>query len=287
MHGVVLSKALRPIRPADRTFLVFRKLIRAYLTSPARHWSLTLSTPRGIRDITTNYSGEFRISVFPDELDELSFFYRGIPVPFLQDYPRYFPNRNEADYLLISDIDDTVLVSRSARLLSRLWLILFHAVSKRKVVLETATAYQHLAESRSVDFAYVSGSESNLFHLIAAFFMHNKLPEAPLFLRPHVTWRELLQRPPRKAHKLTHIRQLIEAFPQKRILLFGDDSQQDHTIFKQLTEEFPERVEAAFIRQTGLNRHFQTEQEFGNTHTNWYYYNSFEQVRGAIENLLT
>lgn len=289
VQGVVLSETPSLIGQHDRSLATFRKLVNSYLTRPARQLELTAMANGKDQVFHTQQDGSFVVRIEADQIPDIRFFYEGKPVSILQHYPRAFAENRSARYLLISDIDDTILVSRSAHFFSRLWLMLFHAVRRRKVVEETAAAYQMLMQSGQVQFVYVSGSESNLFHLITSFFTHNDLPEAPLFLRPHVRWQELLQREPRASHKLNYICQLIEDFPDKEVLLFGDDSQQDHDIFKEVSAQYPDRVAAAFVRETGLNKKFFSrleKEEFGNAHTTWYYYNTFAQVRPVIEKLL-
>lgn len=50
-------------------------------------------------------------------------------------------------------------------------------------------------------------------------------------------------------HKLDKIRNLLEVYKKQGFILIGDSGQSDSTIYQQLAGEYPERIEAIYIRK--------------------------------------
>ncbi|MEO7119643.1 MAG: App1 family protein, partial [Ginsengibacter sp.] len=51
------------------------------------------------------------------------------------------------------------------------------------------------------------------------------------------------------ATKFFRITRIIEAYPQQRFVLFGDDSQEDPNIYSSLADHFADRIFAVYIRR--------------------------------------
>jgi phosphatidate phosphatase APP1 len=49
--------------------------------------------------------------------------------------------------------------------------------------------------------------------------------------------------------KFMRIVRIIEAYPSQKFVLLGDDSQQDPIIYKSITEHFPEKILAVYLRK--------------------------------------
>ena len=83
--------------------------------------------------------------------------------------------------IIISDVDDTVMVSHATQTLRKLHLMLFKNALTRNHFSHVDLFYQGLAEGKdkqdSNPFFYVSSSEWNLYDLLEDFFSINKIPK--------------------------------------------------------------------------------------------------------------
>ena len=92
---------------------------------------------------------------------------------------------SEGGYTIISDIDDTFLVSYSGRVLKKLYVMLTRNVESRKPFEDVVKHYQLLSlagkagdTSGKNTFFYVSSSEWNLYDYIYRFIIKHELPKA-------------------------------------------------------------------------------------------------------------
>ena len=289
VNGIMLHGKPKTVHQQSKRHSLFLKIVSSYFIKRYKNQNFLVKAGNETTNIETDHKGEFSFYIENSQIEDLEFIQteNHEKIPIIQDYPRLF-RKNSARFLLISDIDDTILVSKSARFFSKLWLMLFTKPAKRKPVTDTYEAYQKMNIDK-VNFAYVSGSENNLFDLLTSFLSINEFPTGPMFLRPYVYWKDLFKAKNRENYKLDRIKRLIEYYPHQRIILFGDDSQQDYDVFTELAEQYPEKIYSVFLRRTGLTKRFK---DFADTtkldkqNTVLYYYNSFEQIEEAIEKII-
>ncbi|MBO9570977.1 MAG: DUF2183 domain-containing protein, partial [Chitinophagaceae bacterium] len=153
-------------------------------------------------------------------------------------------------YAIISDIDDTFLISHSANLRKRLFVLLTENAYSRKPFEGVVKHYQALAYAATITdepnpFFYVSSSEWNLYDYINDFSVKNKLPKGIYLLnqlkRISQAWKTGQNN---HATKFMRIVRILEAFPKQQFILLGDDSQQDPFIYAQVVEHFTKQVKA-------------------------------------------
>jgi phosphatidate phosphatase APP1 len=164
----------------------------------------------------------------------------------------------QASYIVVSDIDDTVLVSHSTSFFRKLRLMLFKNAMTRMPLAGVPFFYRALVESDqqgSKPIFYVSASEWNLYDLLTDFFEYQELPKGPLMLSEYKTKLFRLWRSGNKAqHKQSVITQLFERFYDRSFILIGDSGQKDPEIYLRILEMFPTRVKAIYIRYTGRKK---------------------------------
>lgn len=153
----------------------------------------------------------------------------------------------DAPFGVISDIDDTVLVSDATRALKVLARTLLRNVHERLAFPGVGALYRSLA-ARGVPFFYVSSSPWNLHGPLTRFLELHDLPPGPLLLRD---WG--LDDAPGAArghagHKRAAIDAVLQALPGRPFLLIGDSGQEDPEIYADLIRERPERVLGVLIR---------------------------------------
>ena len=171
------------------------------------------------------------------------------------------------EFAVISDIDDTIIVSHSTRLLRKLWLMLFRNSRTRKPFPGVDTFYQALQQGTNGQntnpFFYVSSSEWNLYDLIDDFCSYNRLPKGVLLLRELEASIFQLRKSGggNHEHKYEKIRHLFEAYPEMSFILIGDNGQRDPEIYDRITSEFPGRVKAIYIRRVRKRKHAARDRE--------------------------
>ncbi|MFO8001270.1 MAG: phosphatase domain-containing protein, partial [Marinilabilia sp.] len=159
---------------------------------------------------------------------------------------------------VISDIDDTVMVSHSTRTFKKLRLMLFKNARTRVPFEGVAAFYRALCKGRSDQpdpnpVFYVSSSEWNLYDLLVDFFEFRGIPAGPLLLQEleHSIFHFWKSGGANHEHKLDKIRFLFSFFENIGFVLIGDSGQRDPELYLQLAREFPRRVKAVYIRCIG------------------------------------
>ena len=159
-------------------------------------------------------------------------------------------------YAIISDIDDTFLVSHSSNLRKRLYVLLTKNAHSRRSFEGVVNHYQLLANAgietgKSNPFFYVSSSEWNLYDMLREFLVQQELP-AGIFLLSQIKRLYQVFNTGQGKHtaKFMRIARIVEAFPAQPLILLGDDSQEDPSIYLSLVKHFPGKVTAVYIRKT-------------------------------------
>jgi phosphatidate phosphatase APP1 len=157
-------------------------------------------------------------------------------------------------YAFVSDIDDTFLISHSANLRKRLFVLFTENARSRKPFDGSVKHYQLLAQSNTTPdqpnpFFYVSSSEWNLYDYILEFTRVNKLPEGVFLLNVLKQFQEIFKTGQNNHQtKFTRIVRILQAYPHQRFILLGDSSQHDPYIYASLVEHFPKQIHAVYIR---------------------------------------
>jgi phosphatidate phosphatase APP1 len=162
---------------------------------------------------------------------------------------------------IISDIDDTFLVSHTLNPFKKLYILLFRNINNRKIFKDVVSHYQALSSSgRSNNeeknaFFYVSSSEWNLYRFITKFTEIHQLPKAVLLLKDIKTsLTDFFFTRSNHNHKFEKIKHILEFYPNLEYVLLGDDSQDDPFLYEAICKIFPVSVKAVYIRQTGNNK---------------------------------
>jgi phosphatidate phosphatase APP1 len=164
-----------------------------------------------------------------------------------------FVPQKDSEFGIISDIDDTVLVSNITHLLGKLKLMLLKDASERSPFPGIAAFLRALCsgcDNRvSNPLFYVSGSEWNLFDLLVNFFRYHDIPEGPLFLRDKGTRFDKADVAPNtQEFKHSQICRILNTFPHLKFICIGDSGQHDPEIYRQIVEQYPGRILGVYIR---------------------------------------
>ena len=162
----------------------------------------------------------------------------------------------DAEYGIISDIDDTVIQSSATNLLAMGKTVLLNNARTRLPFAGVAEFYKALQlgrnGKRNNPFFYVSSSPWNTYDLLKEFLDLNKIPAGPLLLRDIGFGGETSLRGGHMGHKFKEISQILEAYPLLNFVLIGDSGQEDPKIYQEVVRQFPGRVLAIYIRDVQL-----------------------------------
>ncbi len=167
---------------------------------------------------------------------------------------RAFIPPSDADYGVISDIDDTVIEMNVGDLLRAARTVFLGNARTRLPFPGVAALYRafHAGSEERVKqnpLFYVSSSPWNLYDLLVDFFRLHDIPNGPvLALRNYgITEDEILPLNNRP-YKTEAVRRILDLYPDLRFILIGDSSQEDPEIYTDIVDLYPDRILAVYIR---------------------------------------
>nr|WP_221377798.1 phosphatase domain-containing protein [Actinoplanes polyasparticus] len=155
----------------------------------------------------------------------------------------------ECRFGLISDIDDTVMVTALPRPLLAAWNTFVLDEHARMAVPGMAVLYERLVTANATaPVFYLSTGAWNVAPTLTRFLSRHLYPAGPLLL---TDWGPTPDRWFRSGqeHKRSTLQRLSREFPKIRWLLIGDDGQHDQEIYSEFAHAHPDNVAAVAIRQ--------------------------------------
>lgn len=167
--------------------------------------------------------------------------------------------KDDAEYGIISDIDDTIIHTGVTSFLK--WRLLKNSLLtnayKRIPFKGAADFYQKLhlgknGENKNPVF-YISNSPWNLYQYLKLFMDFNKFPKGPMLLR---NFRTPFDRSikPEKPHKQKEIINILKTYPDLKFILIGDSGEHDASIYTDIAAQFPNRILAIYLRSVNHKR---------------------------------
>lgn len=208
--------------------------------------------------VETDADGYFRVDMAPEQAlptdvrwHRLDLTLRA-PIVAEADVEVYVPP-SEAQVVVVSDIDDTVMHTGVANTLAMLWRLFVQGAESRTVFPGVSHLYRALHEGATGNEAnpmlYVSRAPWGLYDVLEEFFQRHAIPVGPiLFLREWgISWRHPL---PRRAtdHKRVLIEAMMGLYADKPFILIGDSGQHDPEIYADIATRAEGRVKAVYIR---------------------------------------
>lgn len=164
----------------------------------------------------------------------------------------------EADLLVISDIDDTVMFTGVAEKLKMLYRLFVRKPHRRTAFPGVASLYQALhrggSDKAERPILYVSRGPWAIYEMLEAFFQLNRIPVGPiLFLREWgISWRHPWPRRA-EAHKRDLIDRMLTQYDDLPCILIGDSGQHDPEVYSEVVRDYPGRIKAIYIRRVDRN----------------------------------
>ena len=160
--------------------------------------------------------------------------------------------------IIVSDIDDTVVESGATSLPRLLKTTLLENIHTRRIFPGVGAFYRKLKAGRSGDedhpIFYVTSSPWNLHDFITELLTLREVPEGPLFMTDWGIDPNKILKPSHSSHKLDSILRLLNDHPDASVVLLGDSGEKDPEIYLKVVHDFPDRVDAIFIRDVTDHR---------------------------------
>ncbi|RYY14874.1 MAG: DUF2183 domain-containing protein [Cytophagaceae bacterium] len=276
---LLADRGLTPQTEADSPWRNFQAMYRRFNSREIPGAQVRVRLPSGLDCYaTTDRGGYFTLALDPPQLPTpVDYLWYPVPVQ-LSQLPRRFRGLpgtvagtaqvlippTTAEFGVISDLDDTVIVTRATHILRMLRTVLFRNAYSHEPLAGVAAFYRALLRGQSGQpdnpFFYVSSSPWNLYDVLEDFLRLHDIPLGPLLLRD-----SLLSGPktlPGEAatdsdslhhgHKLRAIRQLLDTYPALPFILLGDSGQHDADIYAEVARQQPGRIRVIYIRDVGV-----------------------------------
>lgn len=266
LRGRVLQDA--GITPARETDSVWRNLLNMYRrfeSDEVPGARLMARFQETTEEVVTDNEGYFDVELTPAQPPASTKLWHQVGLTLI-DPPQRGPNSampvNAAGHVLIppanaqfgiiSDIDDTVVKSQATDLL-RMLRIVFLGNAFTRLPFKGVAAFYRALQTGTDDalinpIFYVSSSPWNLYDLLQELFKLRDIPLGPIALRDYGISRHELLPIEHHGHKLTAIRRILEMYPDLSFILIGDSGQKDPEIYRDIVNDYPDRILAVYIR---------------------------------------
>ncbi len=258
---VLADRNILASTPEDRFWRNFGKMRRRFFTIVFPGVDLEAEFQGHTIRATTDEEGYFEIKL-PVEGAEIPEGWHPVRLKLLHDLlgratevvalgEVYFPAPN-ADYGIISDIDDTILTTGAARLWEMLKVTFTQNAHTRIPFAGVSEFYDALRKGSDYILSnpvfYVSSSPWNIYDFLMEFLDAHKIPKGPLMLRDLGLSRDQLIAGSHRDHKLKQIKHILYAFRDLRFILIGDSGQEDPQIYFEIVQKYPGRILTVYIR---------------------------------------
>lgn len=158
----------------------------------------------------------------------------------------------DMEFGILSDIDDTVMVTALPRPLLAFWNAFVLNERARMATTGMAVLYERILRAHpGAPAFYLSTGPWNAAPTLSRFLHRNLYPVGPMLLTDWGLTEDRWFRSGRE-HKQDNLERLAQEFPRMKWLLVGDNGQHDEAIYSEFAQRHPENVAAVAIRQLSV-----------------------------------
>jgi phosphatidate phosphatase APP1 len=263
---VLKDKGIRKATGKDTLLNNLLSMYKRFESDEVPHARLKIDFQKRSHFVTTDLEGYFTLNLFTevpitwtDMWHEVQLELLEAPFPFsgkIKSTAHVLVPPADAEYGIISDIDDTVVKTTATNLLAMSRNTFFHNAHSRLPFAGVSEFYRSLQlgknGKRNNPFFYVSSSPWNLYDLLIDFLDINDIPEGPLLLRDFGLEANK-ESADHMGHKFKEIKNILQAYPHLNFVLIGDSGQEDPKIYREIVSRFPGRILAIYIRDVQLS----------------------------------
>ncbi len=269
LRGRVLeNNTVRAARDDDNALHNLWNIVRRFNSDELPYVNLQVTFQEQTKTITTDEEGffyvEFDVETALEGIHHRASFYYQDERREARAEAQIIIAPDDAQFVVVSDMDDTVIRSNVTNLLKLLANTLFKNSRTRLPFAGVAKFYRALQKGTQDSFNpiyYVSNSPYNLYDLLQDFFAVRGIPSGPIFLRDFGFTERYMAAD--KNHKAIQIIRLMELHPGLAFILIGDSGEHDTDIYAEIVRQNPGRIAAIYIRDVRpgqewkLNEHIQ------------------------------
>lgn len=267
LRGRVLEdKGLASPDREDSIWQNMATMYKRYTSEDIPYAQIQATFQHVVKDIRANKQGYFLVSFHPEKpLSDVQAWHdielklKDKPVkgqPEVKATGQVLISKGSSEFGIISDVDDTILISRATNLRQKLRLMLLKNAHTRMPFKGVAAFYNALQQgsdgTHSNPIFYVSSSSWNLYDLLTDFCEVKGIPKGPFLLRDSRLDEFKFISSIHKKHKLQKIENIMDLNKGLKFILIGDSGQKDPEIYYQVALEYPGKILAIYIRD--INR---------------------------------
>lgn len=264
---VLEDRELASASPEDAWWKNAGSMIQRFRTDEIAFCRLSGKLSNASRDVQTDSEGYFQINFDAEVTSRSNQIWHDVQMEVLDSVTdqeqvtatgKVLVPPEEAEFGVISDIDDTILKSSAFDFFQLVKLSLTQNAFTRTPVPGAAKFYQRLHRGTAGGGAknpifYVSSSAWNIYDLLERFIEFHGFPQGPLLLRDlGIDSSKLLKSG--HNHKLEKIRDIMGYYPELPFVLIGDSGQRDAWLYREVAREFPGRVAAIYVHDVRESR---------------------------------
>ncbi|MER2998216.1 App1 family protein [Pontibacter populi] len=266
---VLKDKGIRHSEENDTLWENLMNMYRRFESDEVPNARVQLCFNNQYHEITSDAEGYFVLNLAPEKPLELQDIWHTIELKLI-DAPVDLPEEikatahvlvppPDAEYGVISDIDDTIMRTGATSLLESGRNVLLNNAHTRIPFHGVSQFYKSLQlgrnGKRNNPFFYVSSSPWNNYDLLYHFLELNEIPQGPLLLRDFGIDETKLGHSDHMSHKYKEIENILITYPELDFILIGDSGQQDAAIYSEVVKNHPGRIMVIYIRDVAIEKH--------------------------------
>ncbi|MCC9138001.1 App1 family protein [Pontibacter silvestris] len=265
---VLVDKGIKQSEAEDTVWENLLNMYRRFETDEVPNARIQLVLNGHVNEITTDVEGYFVLNLQPKTPIKADDTWHPIDVKLI-DAPVKFEEEitetayvlvppPDAEYGIISDIDDTIVRTGATNLLQTGKNVLLNNAHTRLPFHGVSQFYRSLRLGRNGKhnnpFFYVSSSPWNNYDLLYHFLELNDIPQGPLLLRDMGIDESKFLHSDHMSHKYKEIENILITYPKLNFILIGDSGQQDAPIYQKVVKNYPGRIMAIYIRDVNIQK---------------------------------
>jgi phosphatidate phosphatase APP1 len=267
---VLLENKVRAPQATDTTWTNFKNMYRRFESDEIPYATVRASVNGTSQTVQCDEEGFFKVQLQPEQGVDHSPYWQSVKLEVIEtpissldtsqavtDGQVIVPPKN-AQFGVISDLDDTVMKTDAIHLLKMLRNTIFRNAHTRVPFDGVAAFYRALhigTQNTNNPIFYVSSSPWNLYDMIIDFYKIRGIPLGPIYLRDIGLAAHSIGGESHMGHKLAYIQLLMDRYPSLPFILIGDSGQKDVWVYEEAVRRNPGRVRAIYIRDvTGAER---------------------------------
>jgi len=174
--------------------------------------------------------------------------------PKVNKFTKSFLPTKRVELGIISDVDDTVLLSGVTHKTKMIKELFFKNYKQRVAIADMAKYYTKiLSKTKNKTIFFISGSPNQLHNSIEKFLNYNGFPKHILITKK-IHGKESYSLFKQQNYKLKQIEKLIKIYPNIKWLLYGDSGEKDREIYLKLAQKYSKNIKAIYIRDVNSGK---------------------------------